>query len=87
MSTVVILRALGLGDLLAGVPALRAMARAFPHHRRVLLAPSSLAPLAQATGAVDEVVDTTGVGRLGPLPTDVVATAEVAVNLHGRGPG
>jgi hypothetical protein len=41
-----VLRALGLGDLLAGVPALRALAEAFADHRRLLAMPGVLAPLA-----------------------------------------
>lgn len=78
----VVLRALGLGDLLAGLPALRAIADAFPGHRRVLAAPAVLRPLALAGGAVDEVVDT---APLAPL-TPALHGADVAVNLHGRGP-
>jgi ADP-heptose:LPS heptosyltransferase len=75
-------RALGLGDLLTGVPALRGLARAFPDHRRVLAAPPALAPLAALTGAVHEVA---GVAALEPLPA-ALHGAGVAVNLHGRGP-
>ena len=75
-------RALGLGDLLTGVPALRALAHAFPEHRRVLAAPRGLAALATLTGAVDEVVDA---APLRPLP-EALHGADVAVNLHGRGP-
>jgi ADP-heptose:LPS heptosyltransferase len=45
MPLLVALRALGLGDLLTAVPALRGLARAFPNHRRVLVAPRGLAPL------------------------------------------
>src|SRR5262249_6343706 len=48
--TLLVLRALGLGDLLTAVPALCALADAFPAHRRVLAAPRALAPLALATG-------------------------------------
>lgn len=48
--TVVALRALGLGDLLVAVPALRALAAAYPRHRRVLAAPRTLAPLVALIG-------------------------------------
>ena len=79
MAVVLIYRPLGLGDFLTGVPAYRALRRAFPDHRIVLAAPRALAPLAELTGAIDEVVDT---APLGPPPRG----ADVAVNLHGRGP-
>jgi ADP-heptose:LPS heptosyltransferase len=79
---VVALRALGLGDLLTAVPALRALADAFPLHRRILAAPAWLEPLARLSGAVDAVVPA---APLAPLELRL-AGVDVAVNLHGRGP-
>jgi ADP-heptose:LPS heptosyltransferase len=55
--TMVILRALALGDFLTGLPALRALTRAFPEHYRVLTCPSWLKPLAQKTNVADELID------------------------------
>ncbi len=80
--TLLILRALGLGDLLTAVPAIRALARAFPTHYRVLAAPIYLAPLVSMCACVDEVVDA---APLEPLDESLV-DVDIAVNLHGRGP-
>ncbi|WP_432492220.1 glycosyltransferase family 9 protein [Kineococcus gypseus] len=76
-----VLRALGLGDLLAGVPALRGLRRAFPRHRLVLAAPAGVGAFLQRRGVVDEVL----VARdLAPLAAR--GGGHLAVDLHGNGP-
>lgn len=81
---VLLLRALGLGDFLTGVPAYRAVRRAFPQHEIVLAAPAQLAPLAELTGAIDRLLPT---GELAPVrwpwPNE---PPETAIDLHGNGP-
>jgi ADP-heptose:LPS heptosyltransferase len=76
-----VLRALGLGDLLTALPALRALRRGLPGHRVTLAIPRHMAVLARLTGAVDDVLAVPG---LGPLPP--YGPVDIAVNLHGRGP-
>ncbi|MFF1403958.1 glycosyltransferase family 9 protein [Streptomyces sp. NPDC058294] len=84
---VLVLRALGLGDLLAGVPALRGVRRAFPGHRVVLAQPPGLTELALATGAVDAVFPAGAPGRAVPALTHWSGPPpDVAVDLHGNGP-
>jgi ADP-heptose:LPS heptosyltransferase len=76
------LRALGLGDFLAAVPAYRAVRAAFPEHEVTLAAPAALSPLAGLTGAIDRVLPARELEPLdwtGPSP-------DVAINLHGSGP-
>jgi ADP-heptose:LPS heptosyltransferase len=82
MTRILVYRAIGLGDFLTGVPALRAVARAFPSAEVCLAAPEPLAPLAPLTGAVHTFLPT---GELAPPPWSGAPPA-VAVNLHGRGP-
>ncbi len=76
------LRALGVGDLATGVPALRALRAAYPDRELVLAAPAWLRPLVELVGGVDRVLPTDGLDRL----DRPVGPVEVAVNLHGRGP-
>ncbi|GAA3454095.1 glycosyltransferase family 9 protein [Dactylosporangium matsuzakiense] len=78
---ILVLRALGVGDLATAVPALRGVRRAFPGEQIVLAAPAWLGPLAELTGVADELLPCGGLDdRLPELHP------AVAVNLHGRGP-
>ena len=76
------LRALGLGDLLTALPALRGLAETFPGHYRVLAGPVGPGALALAAGVVDAVLPAEPLVPLAGVPHPV----DVAVNLHGRGP-
>ena len=80
--TAVVLRPLGLGDLLTGVPAIRGIRAAVPDHRVVLATTAALAPLAGLVDAVDEVLPA---GELEPLDW-TGPPPELAVDLHGKGP-
>jgi hypothetical protein len=78
-----VLRALGLGDALTGVPALRGLRRLHPGRPLLLAAPRVIGEWLTGFGLVDGFVPTTGLDddapglRLGPHD---------AVNLHGCGP-
>ncbi len=78
---VVVLRALGLGDFLTAVPALRGVRRRFPHAHIDLATSAWLTPLVELAGCVDEVVPTDELSGI-----DITVVPDVAVNLHGSGP-
>lgn len=78
---ILVLRALGVGDLAASVPALRGIRSAFPDRRFALAAPTWLTPLVDLVGGIDQVVPADGLAR----PPEVPAP-EIAINLHGCGP-
>ena len=79
---ILVLRALGVGDLATAVPALRGLRAAFPERTLALAAPAWLEPLVDLVGGVDLLVPTEGLDRGGwRLPAPYWA-----VNLHGRGP-
>ncbi|MFS8664218.1 MAG: hypothetical protein LOD84_00790 [Limnochordales bacterium] len=79
---ILVLRALGVGDLATAAPALRGLRRAFPRDELCLAAPAWLAPLVELVGGIDRLVPVAG---LGPVRWPVHGP-QVAVNLHGRGP-
>jgi hypothetical protein len=79
----VVLRALNLGDFLTGIPALRALSVAFAGHHRILATPARFSAMVKAERLADEVFDTHELAPLGPG----LGRPDVAVDLHGRGPG
>jgi ADP-heptose:LPS heptosyltransferase len=79
---ILVLRALGIGDLATAVPALRGLRAAYPDCLLTLATPAWLAPLVALVGAVDETVDADGL----TAPPAAGRRPQLAVNLHGRGP-
>ncbi|WP_338890155.1 glycosyltransferase family 9 protein [Rhodococcus sovatensis] len=81
MQHVLALRALGLGDFLTAVPALRGLRAHFPDSHLTLATTSWLEPLVRLTGVADETLPTGGLTGIDPA-----VRPDVAINLHGCGP-
>jgi len=77
---IVVLRALGLGDLLTIVPCLRGLQDAFPGAAVTVAAPGPLAPLIALAGCA--AAEAEPLALLAPS----LQGADLLVNLHGRGP-
>lgn len=80
---VVVLRALGLGDALTAVPALRGVRRLYSGRPLLLAGKEPVSAWLCRLGLADEVVRTDG---LSGQPPGRSIGRHVAVNLHGRGP-
>ena len=79
---ILVLRALGVGDLATAVPALRGLRAAFPGETLSLAAPAWLTPLVLTIGGIDRIVAARELEPLDAAP----AMPRLAVNLHGSGP-
>lgn len=77
-----VLRALGLGDFLTGLPALQLIGRALPEHEIVLAAPEVFAPFVGLLPAVDRLFPR---GELQSL-TNFGSQVDIGIDLHGKGP-
>ena len=78
----VVLRALKLGDLITGLPALRLLRAARPEHHVVLATPAQWAPV---VARCDPAIEVLPAGELEPL-AGAPDAPDLAVDLHGNGP-
>lgn len=77
-----VLRALGLGDFMTGLPALKLLRSALPEHRVMLAAGAHFLPLLPLIDSIDELRPSR---ELAPL-RHIRQSLDVAVDLHGKGP-
>ena len=80
--TAVVLRAIGLGDMITGLPAMALLRRSLPDHRIVGAVPGQYAGILLRAGLLDEVLQTAELGPLVGAPGE----PDLAVDLHGNGP-
>jgi ADP-heptose:LPS heptosyltransferase len=83
-ATCLVLRALYLGDLLTGLPALSMVRNCLPQHRIVLAAPVTVGTLAVRAGVVDALLPSLELASLTSpaVPSDI----DIAIDLYGNGP-
>lgn len=79
--TALVLRALGMGDMITGLPALRLLRAHLPDHRIVLVMPEVWARYPRRAGLVDDVVDSRELAPLTAAPSE----PDLAIDLHGNG--
>lgn len=85
---VLALRALGLGDAVTGIPALRGLRRAFGDHALVLAAPDAVTGWLRGLDVIDDALPTADLELLDPAAWSARfgVPPDVAVDLHGCGP-
>lgn len=87
---VLVLRALGLGDALTAVPALRGLRRRYGDRPLLLAGALPVSGWLQRLGLVDGVLPLDGLADRPPAATDhspgLTLGPHTAINLHGRGP-
>jgi ADP-heptose:LPS heptosyltransferase len=84
---VLVLRALGLGDAMAGIPALRGIRRRWPDRYIALAAGPVIGEWLRELDVIDEVLPTSGLQPLQwPPPAWISGGGHIAVDLHGKGP-
>jgi ADP-heptose:LPS heptosyltransferase len=79
--TVLVMRALGLGDTITGLPALRLLRTRLPDAHVVLAIPRVWGELVVRAGLVDDIVDSSELAPLTAAPREPA----LAIDLHGNG--